>query len=173
MVDRHLPFRGATSDGEDVSVREVPLGYLAQLAGWENFASSGDVLLRTLGLGLSEDYRKPWRGKDAVVWRIAPDRVLIRSDHPLAITSTPDLAALDLSQARVRLRLEGPGTAGLLARLVALDFSERSFPVGGFAQTGMHHVGVLIDRLGQHEFEILIPTTWAPSLVGFVGAHLH
>jgi heterotetrameric sarcosine oxidase gamma subunit len=173
MVDRHLPFRGATSDGEDVSVREAPLGHLAQLAGWENFASSGGTLLRTLGLGLSEDYSKPWRGKDAVVWRIAPDRVLIRSEHPLAITSTPDLVGLDLSQARVRLRLEGPGTAGLLARLAALDFSETSFPVGSFAQTDMHHVGVLIDRFGPHEFEILIPTTWAPSLVGLVGAHLH
>ena len=173
MVDRHLPIRGATSDGEDVSVFEVPLGYLTQLAGWEHFVSSGGTLLRTLGLGLSEDYRKPWRGKDAVVWRIAPDRVLIRSEHPLAITSTSELAALDLSQARVRLRLEGPGTADLLARLAALDFSETSFPVGSFAQTGMHQVGILIDRLSQQEFEILIPTTWAPSLVGLVGAHLH
>ena len=173
MVDRHLPFRGVTSDGEEVSVREAPLGYLAQLAGWENFTSSGGTVLRTLGLGLSEDYRKPWRGNDAVVWRIAPDRVLIRSDHLLAITSTLDLAALDLSQARVRLQFEGPGTAGLLARLAALDFSETSFPVGSFAQTGIHHVGVLIDRLGRDEFEILIPTTWAPSLVGLIGAHLH
>jgi heterotetrameric sarcosine oxidase gamma subunit len=173
MVDRHLPIQGATSDVEDVSVREAPLGHLAQLAGWENFASSAGALLRTLGFGLCADYRSPWRGKDAVVWRIAPDRVLIRSDHPLALASTSDLVALDLSQARVRLRLEGPGTAGLLARLAALDFSEASFPVTSFAQTGMHHIGVLIDRLGQDEFELFIPTTWAPSLIGFIGAHLH
>jgi methylglutamate dehydrogenase subunit D len=173
MADHCLPIRGVTSDGEAVGIHEAPLGHLAQLAGWENFASSASVLLRSLGLGLTTDYRNAWRGKDAVVWRIAPDRVLIRSDHPLALASTPELAALDLSQARVRLRLEGPGAAGLLARLAALDFSDATFPVGSFAQAGMHHIGVLIDRLGQEEFELLIPTTWASSLVGLIGEHLH
>jgi heterotetrameric sarcosine oxidase gamma subunit len=173
MADHQLPLQGKTSDGKSVSVQELPAGFISQLAGWESFVTAGSTVLRTLGIGFPENYRTPWRSKSAAVWRIAPDRVLIRSDEPLAIASTGELAVLDLSQAKFRLRLEGPGSAGLLARLAALDFSEASFPTGSFAQTGMHHIGVLVDRLDEDKFEILIPTTWATSLIELIGAHLH
>jgi heterotetrameric sarcosine oxidase gamma subunit len=173
MADRRLPFRGSTSEGQEVNLREVPVGYLTQLAGWNNFVPFSAELLRGSSLALAADYRIPWRGNDSVVWRIAPDRVLIRSNTPFVFASTTELVTLDLSQARVRLHLEGPGTPGLLSRLAAIDFSETSFPVGSFVQAGIHHVGVLIDRPGQLEFELFIPTTWAGSLVELIAAHLH
>jgi heterotetrameric sarcosine oxidase gamma subunit len=173
MADFALPIRGSTSEGQEVTLREISLGHLTQLAGWDDFMALATEQLGNLGLGLSEDYRLAWRQNDAVAWRIAPDKILIRSDRPLTISSTPDLVALNLSQAKIRLHLEGPGAFGLLSRLAAIDFSETSFPVGTFAQTGVHHISVLIDRVGQHEFEVLVPTTWGSSLIEIMNVHLH
>lgn len=173
MAKKHnLPLRGVNSDGAAVSVREVDLGYLAQLAGWGDFVSAADNMLRAQALAIPEDYRTPVRRGMMTVWRIAPDRVLVRSDAKLDFTSTESVVALDLSHARVCLALEGPGAAGLLSRVIALDFSETAFPVGTFVQTSLHHVGVLIERTGEREFMAFIPTTWARSLTDLLVTHL-
>ena len=60
----------------------------------------------------------------------------------------------------------------LLTRLVPVDVSLASFPNGSFVQTGMHHVGVLIDRISDTCFEILVPRTWSCSLIDLMRVHL-
>ncbi len=167
-----LPLRSATSDGLDVIIGEVELGHLTQLAGWENFEKAGDNALRAQALSLPGDYRSTVRRGLTTVWRIAPDRALVRSDTSLRFESSADLVVLDLSEARLCLTLDGPGVVGLLSRVIALDFSEMAFPVGTFAQTALHHVGVLVDRHGRDQFTILIPTTWANSLTSLLADHL-
>jgi len=168
----HLPILGATSDGQAVTISEAELGYLTQLAGWENFEKAGDDALRAQGLSLPTDFRLPVRRGLTTVWRIAPDRVLVRSDTSLSFDSSPDLAVLDLSEARICLTLEGPGVAGLLSRVIALDFSEVAFPIGTFAQTALHHVGVLVERGERDIFTVMMPTTWATSLTSLLADHL-
>eukprot|EP00300_Choanocystis_sp_HF-7_P034522 c47332_g1_i1.p1 GENE.c47332_g1_i1~~c47332_g1_i1.p1 ORF type:complete len:185 (+),score=22.22 c47332_g1_i1:23-556(+) len=173
MAEKHpLPLRGETSDGLEVTIGEVELGHLTQLAGWENFEKTGDVALRAQALSLPDDYRLPVQRGLSTVWRIAPDRVLVRSDTALPFESSIDLAVLDLSEARVCLTLKGQGAAGLLSRVIALDFSEAGFPTGTFAQTALHHVGVLVERNSGDQFTILIPTTWATSLASLLIDHL-
>ncbi len=173
MAEKHLlPMRGATSDGAAVTISEAELGYLTQLAGWENFENAVDDALRAQAVSLPTDFRSPVRRGLTTAWRIAPDRVLVRSDTTLGFESSSDLAVLDLSEARVCITLEGPGAAGLLSRVIALDFSEVAFPVGTFAQTPLHHVGVLADRHGRDQFMVLIPTTWATSLTSLLASHL-
>lgn len=168
----HLPIVGATSDGQAVAISEAEVGYLTQLAGWDNFERAGGDALRAQGLSLPAGFRRPVRRGLTTVWRIAPDRVLVRSDTTLSFNSSPDLAVLDLSEARICATLEGPGVAGLLSRVIALDFSEGAFPIGTFAQTALHHVGVLVDRGERDTFTVLMPTTWATSLTSLLADHL-
>jgi heterotetrameric sarcosine oxidase gamma subunit len=62
------------------------------------------------------------------------------------------------------LRIERTAAAELLARLAPLDFDLSAFPVGSFAQTGINHVGVLIHRLREEWFDVLVPYTWLDSI---------
>ncbi|MER8970239.1 hypothetical protein NKI25_32280 [Mesorhizobium sp. M0808] len=167
-----MPVRGTTSDGLAVAIDQVDSGYLTQLAGWGDFNRKADDALQAEGLALPGDFCSSVRRGPTTVWRIAPDRALVRSDTALGFESAIDLSVLDLSDARVCLTLEGPGASGLFSRVTALDFADAAFPVGHFAQTAIHHVSVLIDRHGRDQFTVFIPTTFAMSLTSFLADHL-
>jgi heterotetrameric sarcosine oxidase gamma subunit len=62
-----------------------------------------------------------------------------------------------------------PVVEDLLAHLAPLDVSLPAFPVDTFAQTGIHHVGVLLRRTSAETFEILIPVTWAATIWELIG----
>lgn len=168
-----LISEGKVPSGEAVRFSQIPLGHLAQIAGWQQFDERAEEALRRAGAHLPNDYRIPVRRAGQTVWRTAANRALVRSDAPLHLTSSDGLMVLDLSDARQRFRVSGPGAAALFSRLAPLDFSEAALPPATFVQTGIHHIGVLIDRLGAAEFELYVPTTWATSICDFIGAHLH
>lgn len=173
MAEKHsMPVRGKTSDGLAVTISQAELGNLTQLAGWDKFHELADSELRKEGLSLPGDCRSSFRRGLTTVWRIAPDRALVRSDTAPGFESVTDLAVLDLSDSRVCLTLEGPGASGFLSRVASLDFSDVAFDVGTFAQTAVHHVSVLIDRSGPDQFAVLVPTTYATSLTSFLADHL-
>lgn len=168
-----MPVRGITADGLAVTVREVELGYLTQLAGWENFEIAAGSILRKRALSLPDNCNSLFRRGMTSVWRIAPDRVLVHSDTAISFEADDEIARLDLSHSRVCVRLEGFGSTSLLSRVVALDLSETAFPTGTFAQTSIHHVGVLIDKRHINVFDVFIPTTLAASLADFLADHLN
>lgn len=173
MAKKHnLPLTGINSDGASVTIGEAELGNLTQLAGWDTFADAASSTLQAHSLSLPQDYCMPVRSASATAWRIAPDRILVRSVGGLGIQDTDELVTLDLSDARVCLTVVGAGAAGLLSRMIALDFSEQAFPAGSFVQTSLHHVGVLIERQDRDSFLILLPTTWAQSLTDLLVMHL-
>ncbi len=62
-----------------------------------------------------------------------------------------------------------PVVEDLLARLAPLDVSLPAFQVGTFAQTGIHHVGVLLRRTSAETFEILIPVTGVATIWKLIG----
>ncbi|MFB9978729.1 hypothetical protein ACFSQQ_38650 [Mesorhizobium kowhaii] len=174
MAKKHpMPIRRMTSDGQLVTISEVELGSLTQLAGWDSFDKLAGGILRKKSLSLPQDCRSAFRRDLTTVWRIAPDRVLVRSDTSMSFEAVEPLVALELSHSRVCVRLVGPGAASLLSRVIAIDLSAVGLPVGTFAQTALHHVGVLVDRFGNDEFDVLIPTTFGVSLSGFLVEHLN
>ncbi|MEL6372436.1 MAG: hypothetical protein AAFR04_00530 [Pseudomonadota bacterium] len=81
---------------------------------------------------------------------------------------TPDIGSVvDLAHARKTFQVRGLGAAGVVARLSQIETHHDAFAVGAFAQTGIHHVGVLIMAVsdeGGRAFDILVPTTFAFSL---------
>ena len=158
------------SDEPAIVLAEKPLGTLLQIAGWEGFEKQCLELVSEIGLEDLGSYRTYQISGDVQCYRIAPDRILLRhltSDVFTSLLSANDpeiLATLDLSHSRCVISVKGPAVETLLAMVAPLDFSLSAFPVGNFAQTGIHHVSVLIRRNGPHSFEIFAPVTWAASL---------
>lgn len=94
--------------------------------------------------------------------RLDPAKIILMTD------STPDnipaeFYPLDLSDARTVLKIEGANAEALLARLCAVDLSDKAFPDGSFAMTGMHHVSVSIWRY-QTAYMLFMPRSFAASL---------
>lgn len=140
---------------------------LTQLAGWEGFDAAAAALLGGVGFADAGDYRIARESGGLILFRIGPDKLWLLSEGPSLDAATPEderLVALDLGHARTRLVVDGPAAEALLARLAPIDFRRDALPPGGFVQTGVHHVGVLIHRRSQERFDLLTPVTWARSL---------
>ena len=78
------------------------------------------------------------------------------------------LSVLDLSHARVVIRIEGLAAPDLLARLVSLDLYTGAFAEGRFALTGIDAVPVMLHRLADGadapRYDLFVPYSWAASL---------
>ncbi len=165
------PGHYGVSGRNAITVREEENRPLVQVAGWAGFEKAVLPVLAPLGLQSAGDYRHVQRQGDISCYRIAPDRLLLRGIGLTAVMQASEEAgimALDLGHARTVVRLDGEATADLLARLTSVDVRDVSFPVGAFAQCGIHHVGVLLERLDRQSFRLMIPYTWSASLVSYL-----
>ena len=106
-------------------------------------------------------------------FRIAPERVIVRTTHPGAWDTAVGLAdgasvtLLDLSHARTVIRLEGSTAPDLLARVVSIDLHDAEFQENAFALTEIQSVPVMLHRLRDaragRRFDLYVPYTWAAS----------
>lgn len=173
MLEPGANWNGVISDGRPVALAVAPGQCLTQIAGWDDFAARASDVLRPLGVEFPESYARAQTAGEMHAWRISPDRILLRSGTPPQLDTDADLAVLDLSHAKLEVTVSGAGAAGLLARVTAIDFSQKAFPAGNFVQAPIHGVGVLLERTGPEVFVLLVPTSWARSVVEFLVAHIH
>lgn len=174
MADLHSPISHShpppQAPHSDLQLSETMPGGLLQIAGWSGFEAAATPALSTFGLEGLGDYRNARSAAGATVYRIAPDRLLLRHSDPSALTKAsaaldPERAcSLDLSHARWVFAIEGATAPALLARLLPIDCDPACFPVDCFVQTAVHHVGVLLHRRAEVRWELLVPVTWAQSL---------
>lgn len=159
---------GADTTGDNIAaaVSEVALRGVLQIAGWADFETHAQSILDGFGFVVPENYAQSLVVQSKRLLRIAPDRMLILSADPLPNIplASDTLALLDLSHSRTAISVGGPSAEQIMARLAGIDFRLSAFPVDHFAQTGMHHVGVLIYRPAAESFHIVVPVTWAQSL---------
>jgi len=66
-----------------------------------------------------------------------------------------------LSASRVRIRITGSAAREVLAKGMALDLHPAVFEVGRSAQSGLHHTGIFLERVGEDDYEIYVPRTYA------------
>ena len=103
------------------------------------------------------------------LYRIAEDQYWLVTQDPAAAAAlaraiAPQVATITaLNHARIRLVIEGAAATALLARLVTIDLRPTAFPAGCFAQTGVHHAGVLLERSGAERYEMYVLRTYAVS----------
>lgn|GEM_PF-6152496 len=148
-------------------------GALVQLSFWPNEAGTvGPGASEALGLPFPEDGKRVESTATRHAYRIAPERLLvmdyIQSDlFGEARRGLPPGrgAVTDLGHARMLLTLSGAHAVGLLMRAVPLDVRTQVFPAGCFAQSFVQEASVLIHRKTDSDFSLLVPTSFADSLV--------
>jgi heterotetrameric sarcosine oxidase gamma subunit len=164
---------GAGSGEPSVVVSERPLGTLIQLSGWrDNFGAAGGAVLQRFGFPGVGEFGRAQVAQDAVAFRIAPERVLVRFASStfsqklegVGVALTP---VLDLGHSRTLVAIAGTGAPDLLARLLPIDFDEAGFPPGHFVVSAMHSVAVMVHRLADPPgsvFEVYLPRSLAAAL---------
>jgi sarcosine oxidase subunit gamma len=105
-------------------------------------------------------------GPEELLLLCAPDSALLQQLQ--AAMSSEIGHSLDLSHARCRLRLRGPGTVPTLQKLFALDYREPAFGVGEVRQSGSHHLPALLHRVDADVFDLYLHTTYARDQVDSV-----
>ncbi len=174
LASRLAPQVAPTPEETGVTLSEKRIAALGQIAGWADFEAAAAPALERLGLAGVGDFRTAQAGKDCTAYRTAPDRILIRhSNRDMLIAALAEVdrsigTVLDLSHSRSRFTLTGPAAEGVLSRVATLDFHPHAFPPGCFAQTGIHHVAVLIHRVAADHFDLLVPVTWAASTYDYL-----
>lgn len=137
---------------------------------------------------------------DSTAWRDAADEIglkpesrvgaVARGDGRRLIATGPDawllvappdaadlkplagVAAVEITEARAWLRLEGPGAELALAKVVALDLRKDAFPVGDAFGAKLGPLSSLIDRIADDAFEIAGHTSSAEFLAGLLAETL-
>jgi len=178
MFESRSPLEGRLAaggrDGADgrrtLRLTEIRNGHLVQLGVFAGAAAALEPIVRSVtGAALPVSSREVTVAGAHRLYRIAPDQYWIVSveegaGQELERAIAPESGTVTLlSAARVRLGLEGPAAAAVLAHHVALDFDEAQFPPGRFAQSGIEHAGVLIDRRARDRFELYVLRTFAAS----------
>ncbi len=120
-----------------------------------------------LGCPLPDAAGRTCAAGDHLIFHIAPDQYWVLGGAPALEAQLRKAIPADagcvtsLHGARTRLFLEGPSVRDLLGRLVPLDLHPTVFPVGTFAQTGIHHVAGLLLRADEDRYEFFAPRTFA------------
>ncbi len=149
------------------SITECPTGAVVQIGAWPGTMDHVAAVLHRLA-----GTAPPAVGRTAgPILGLAPGRWLLVDDdrgwpHRLAAAFADGQACVvDLSAARVALRLAGPGILALMRSHIAFDLHERAFPVGSCAQTQIHHMAVILRRRGVESFDLLVGRSFARSLL--------
>ncbi len=173
VLARSLKCGGRDGGSGDRRLRlsEVRGWHLAQLAVFADHRGEFEEHVRACcGAGLPvELYRVVSSGESRLI-RITQHQywwIAVRGDSMLRLARELPAAAgtvTMLSAGRVRLRITGPQARDVLAKGISLDLHPAVFQVGRGAQTGLHHTGVFLERVGDDSYEIYVPRTYAESI---------
>lgn len=139
----------ATQAAPGIRLSERRIASLWQVAAWpDRLSQAGGAAAAAAGVPEAPGPGGTLAGSAATLMRIEPLKWWIVAATPIdrPALDGQDGTVLDLSHARTVIRVEGPDTAALMARLVSLDLRARSFPEGAVASTGLHHSGVTLTR---------------------------
>lgn len=144
----------------DARIAERPIGALVQIGTWPADAAAAAAILKRL-LGFAPPSPGHAEGSaTATLMGLAPGRWLLAADDPTwtaklsAAFAEGQAAVTDLSAARLCWRVEGPEATVLLRQGIGFDLDATAFPPGRCAQTTVHHMGVLLHRLGAGSFDL-------------------
>jgi len=132
-----------------------------------------EVVRELVGVEIPATWQIARNGERKAVW-MAPDELLLllpRSEVAEAVARAGEMLAgqhhlvLDVSNARVVLRLTGAGVAEVLAKGAPCDLSERAFPPGSARRTRLGALAVGFWRLDEQVWEIVAFRSYAHHLM--------
>jgi len=130
------------------------------------------ALHREFGLGLpvqgggseKDGVAALWMGPATTLIVASPERL-----HSLFRNIASSVAAVvDQSGGFVMLSIEGPSVIAVLAKSCRLDLLGQGFPKASVARTLMAQISVLLYRVGDVKFEIVVPATFIRSFTAFI-----
>jgi methylglutamate dehydrogenase subunit D len=163
--------RDGLEGGRALRMGEVRGWELAQLA---VFPGQQMPLAAALGPLLGADALAARAGAVArlgstCLYRIAPHGYWVVSSDARVVSQLAAAVPVSagtvtpLSHSRTRLMIEGPAARAVLAKGITVDLHPQVFAVGAFAQTGLHHAGVLLERCAEERYELYVLRTFAAS----------
>ena len=158
----------STLDADGLSFRPWRPAAILQLAAWS------EELRRRFGdLGARRVRRRRRRGRSdagggrAAAVADAPWRRLLIAEAGTALPDLPaEVAAVPCTGGFIGLRLDGPRSRDLLAKLVAVDLHPDMLAEGDFATARLEHVRVHLQRAGADAFDLLLPVSYAEFTLG-------
>jgi heterotetrameric sarcosine oxidase gamma subunit len=124
----------------------------------ERIAKAAGAIPYVVGRVVNSGGRAVMRTGPAQLWFVGPEK------DDLDAVLRPFAAVTSLTNSRTRIRLEGNPARPVLAKGIALDFDPEVFAPGHFAQTGVHHMPLLIHCLEENAFHLYVMRTFALSL---------
>jgi heterotetrameric sarcosine oxidase gamma subunit len=147
---------------EDCAILQAD-GWAGNLAAFE--ASLSGQLGATLPAAVGETVGI---GGSRVI-RVAPRRFWLVGDRQDALSMDPELGSLiSLAEGRMRLRMAGARLFEILNACVAIDWLSPAASPGRAVQTSFHHVPVLLIRADAQECDLIVPRSFAKSLMDWV-----
>lgn len=144
-----------------LTLRDTTPARITAIAPYPGKTATVGTALKKLGLGWPAPDRAMVKGGAACLWSGRDQAFLVNAEPP----ATPAAAVTDLSDGWLALTIDGENAAAVLARLVPVDLSARSFPEGATARTGLGHMMVLIHRSAPAAFTLYLFRSMAATAV--------
>lgn len=145
-------LEGRTLTAGTVTLAEVDVGPISSVAVFPGGAKTVAKGLKALGLVMPEPNTFVEKKGARIVWT-GRDQAFLVGVEPPALEGA---AVTDQSDGWAVLSVSGAGVADVLARWVPVDLRLAAFPVGRAVRTQLNHMNVVILRVGDHAFEIMV-----------------
>ena len=147
-----------------VSLTEVHAPAIWSVSAYRRQAEAAAHMLQSChGMAWPAPNRSTGRADARAVWFGRAHIVLV---GPIADPKLAAHAALtDQSDAWAVVRLEGPATVDVLARLVPIDLRQSAFKRGHTARTELQHMSASITRVGDQAIQVMVFRSMAQTLV--------
>lgn len=145
-------LEGRSLTSGTVTLADVDVGPISSIAVFPGGAKAVAKGLKVLGLAMPEPSSVAERKEARIVWT-GRDQAFLLGVEPPALEGA---AVTDQSDGWSVLSVSGAGVADVLARWVPIDLRLAAFPVGRAVRTQLNHMNVVILRVGDHAFEVMV-----------------
>ena len=135
-----------------VTLAEVLVGPITSVAVLPGGAKAVAKGLKPLGLAMPGPNSFVEKKGARIVWTGREQAFVIGVDCP----GLEGAAVTDQSDGWAVLGVSGVAAVDVLARLVPLDLRLGAFPVGSAVRSGLNHMNVVILRVGDYAFEVMV-----------------
>ena len=174
MIVKRSPLEGRKlGNVAAVAIRELPGIHMINLRVVPG-SSSEAAIAETLGInlpgktGLAE---VSFEREEVNTLCLAPDWWLIvgmqeveQKLAPLLLQDNHHFSAVDVSDQRTVIELEGPNVRDVLSHLWEQDMREKSFPVGGVSQGLMAKAPVIVYHIAAFRYHVMVRSSFALHL---------
>jgi heterotetrameric sarcosine oxidase gamma subunit len=158
----------STLDADGLSFRLWRFAAILQLAAWSEASAVALAAWErgVFGTAVAEAGATLAAG-GLRLWPTSPWRRLLIAEADAALPELPaEVAAVPCTGGYVGLRLDGPRSRDLLAKLAAVDLHPDMLAEGDFATARLEHVRVHLQRAGADAFDLLLPVSYAEFTLG-------